>query len=100
MQEQLRKRLEGLKSEFQLGQSQLQELERRATVLRNNLLRMSGAIQVLEEELSESNGLAAKSPEGPSMSETRAKNIDDKSADERLGAGNSGGPDLSREAKT
>ena len=51
MQELLRIRLDSLKSEFQLGQNKLMELERQTNILRNNLLRISGAIQVLEEEL-------------------------------------------------
>ena len=51
MQELLHIRLDGLKSEFQLGQHKLLELENQANTLRNNLLRISGAIQVLEEEL-------------------------------------------------
>ena len=51
MRELLQIRLESLKSEFQLGQHKLAEQERQSTILRNNLLRISGAIQVLEEEL-------------------------------------------------
>ena len=80
MQEQLRKRLNGLKSEFKLGQNQLQELEGRVTVLRNNLLRMSGAIQVLEEELSEAGDLPANRPEGSSAPETGTTSIEEKSS--------------------
>ncbi|HMV49835.1 MAG TPA: hypothetical protein PLD20_07365 [Blastocatellia bacterium] len=51
MQEQLRNRLAELKAEFEKGQQQLQDLETQATGLRQTLLRISGAIQVLEEEL-------------------------------------------------
>lgn len=51
MQERLKKRLDELKAEFATGQSQLQDLETKATTLRQTLLRISGAIQVLEEEL-------------------------------------------------
>ncbi len=51
MKEQLEKRLNELKSEFESGQKTLADLEARQMNLRNTLLRISGAIQVLEEEL-------------------------------------------------
>jgi hypothetical protein len=51
MREQLENRLKELKSEFEVGQDKLNELEAQAVSLRNTLLRISGAIQVLEEEL-------------------------------------------------
>ncbi len=51
MREQLENRLQQLKSEFELGQQKLSELESQAASLRNMLLRISGAVQVLEEEL-------------------------------------------------
>jgi len=51
MQEQLRNRLAELKAEFEMGQKQLQDLESQAASLRQALLRISGAVQVLEEEL-------------------------------------------------
>ena len=51
MREQLESRLAVLKHEFDSGQSQLQELERQQTRLRETLLRISGAIQVLDELL-------------------------------------------------
>ena len=54
MREQLQQRLIELKSEFDLGQNKLAELETQATNMRNMLLRISGAIQVLEEELDKS----------------------------------------------
>lgn len=44
-------RLYRLKSEFELGQNRLVELEAQAASLHNILLRISGAVQVLEEEL-------------------------------------------------
>jgi predicted nuclease with TOPRIM domain len=49
LREQLRARLEELRREFETGQARLQELETQATRLRETLLRISGAIQVLEE---------------------------------------------------
>ncbi len=53
MQEQLEQRLETLKTEFESGQRTLAELDARQVNLRETLLRVSGAIQVLEEELGE-----------------------------------------------
>lgn len=50
MKEQLYKRLVVLKDEQQKGQQLLASLESQAVNLRSNLLRISGAIQVLEEE--------------------------------------------------
>ncbi|HXI24690.1 MAG TPA: hypothetical protein VNG71_12565 [Pyrinomonadaceae bacterium] len=51
MQEQLQRRLEELKKEFETGQQRLRELETEQTYVRETLLRISGAIQVLEEAL-------------------------------------------------
>jgi uncharacterized coiled-coil protein SlyX len=61
MREQLENRLKNLKSEFELGQNKLAELEAQVANLRNMLLRISGAIQVLEEELSKT-GNASPAP--------------------------------------
>lgn len=52
MRDQLDRRLKELKGEFESGQKMLAELEAKETNIRNTLLRISGAIQVLEEELS------------------------------------------------
>jgi len=43
--------MEELKKEFEIGQHRLQETERQQAMLRETLLRISGAIQVLEEAL-------------------------------------------------
>jgi len=51
MRGQLQIRLEELKKEFEKGQIQLQDMESQAATLRQALLRISGAVQVLEEEL-------------------------------------------------
>ncbi len=52
MQEQLRQRLDQLKQEFETGEKRLQDLEVQQVHLRETLLRISGAIQVIEELLS------------------------------------------------
>ena len=51
MKEQLERRLQELKQELEAGQKALAELEHRQSELRDTLLRISGAAQVLEEEL-------------------------------------------------
>ncbi len=51
MQEQLQKRLQSLKAEYEAGQQVLANLEAKKAGLRETLIRISGAIQVLEEEL-------------------------------------------------
>jgi predicted nucleic acid-binding Zn-ribbon protein len=56
MQEQLTNRLKELKAEFEAGQKKLAEVEGQASDLRTTMLRISGAIQVLEEELAKASG--------------------------------------------
>jgi len=51
MEEQLQKRLEQLKKDFETGQARLRELETEQAYVRETMLRISGAIQVLEEAL-------------------------------------------------
>jgi hypothetical protein len=49
MHDKIEQRLTELRTEFETGQKMLAELETRQAELRNTLLRISGAIQVLEE---------------------------------------------------
>jgi len=56
MRDQMQSRLEVLRQEFETGQARLRELERQESVLRETMLRISGAIQVLEELLAQGNG--------------------------------------------
>ena len=49
MKEQITRRLEELRAEFEVGQTMLAELDARQVNLKNSLLRIGGAIQVLEE---------------------------------------------------
>jgi predicted nuclease with TOPRIM domain len=51
LREQLQRRLTALRAEFQEGQRMLADLETRQAALRDTLLRLVGAITVLEEEL-------------------------------------------------
>jgi chromosome segregation ATPase len=60
MREQLEQRLKELKAEFESGQKMIADLESREANMRVVLHRISGAIQVLQEELAK----AAHSNEG------------------------------------
>jgi hypothetical protein len=51
MRERLEQRHRELKAEFEAGERTLADLEMKQAALRSTLLRISGAIQVLEEEL-------------------------------------------------
>lgn len=54
MRDQLTARLQTLKAEYETGQKMLAELEAKQADLRQTMLRISGAIQVLEELLASS----------------------------------------------
>lgn len=56
MEQQLHTRLAKLKAEFEKGQKRLEELETETNHIRQTLLRISGAIQVLEEILTQTEG--------------------------------------------
>jgi prefoldin subunit 5 len=64
MQEIINNRLEALRKELEAGQSQLQDLERQQAYVRDMVLRISGAIQILEEVLkaADKEGSAAANP--------------------------------------
>ncbi len=70
MKQQLEQRLQSLKAEFESGQKMLADLEAKQANLRDTLLRISGAIQVLEELLAQS-----QKPE-----ENEAQNLDQDAA--------------------
>lgn len=55
VKEQLEERLKLLQAELEAGQKKLAELEAQAGNLRTTMLRISGAVQVLEEELTKAN---------------------------------------------
>jgi predicted nuclease with TOPRIM domain len=60
----VRARLEELRAEYEKGQKALQDLESQAGSLRATLLRISGAVQALQETLGE-DGAGAPSKEPP-----------------------------------
>ncbi len=51
MRERMATRLAELRGDYQLGQARLTELDREQAALRETLLRINGAMQVLEELL-------------------------------------------------
>ena len=53
MHELMETRLELLRKEFETGQAELEKVEQRREYLREMMLRISGAIQVLEELLAQ-----------------------------------------------
>jgi septation ring formation regulator EzrA len=67
MQEQMQARLAELRQEYQKGHAQLQELVKQESFLRETLLRISGAIQVIEEMLAQGqeNLKSQEAPSGP-----------------------------------
>jgi len=56
MKERLEQRLKELKAEYESGQRIMADLAAKQAGLRETLFRISGAIQVLEEELAQENG--------------------------------------------
>ncbi|MEB3282328.1 MAG: hypothetical protein VKK42_25755 [Lyngbya sp.] len=63
MKQQLEQRLQELKAEFTSGQKLLADLEVKQANVRETLLRIQGAIQVLEEELAKVDQDNTESPE-------------------------------------
>jgi predicted nuclease with TOPRIM domain len=69
MKEQLETRLNELKTEFQAGQKMLAELQAKQADLQQTLLRISGAMQVLEELLGNAPQTSANTIESVSATE-------------------------------
>ena len=53
VQEQIKERLQALRKELETGQAELRKVEAQRTYLHETMLRISGAIQALEELLTE-----------------------------------------------
>ena len=64
MKEKLQQRLQELKSEFESGQKMMADLESQKANLRDTLLRISGAIQVIGELLAETDTAEEQKTEG------------------------------------
>jgi predicted nuclease with TOPRIM domain len=64
MKEQIQERIEQLKAEYESGQKMLADLETQESNLRTTMLRISGAIQALEE-------LLAKAEEEENLDEAK-----------------------------
>jgi hypothetical protein len=60
MKEQLEKRLNELKAEYEQGEKMLADLDARREQVRQTLLRISGAIQVVEEILKDEESAGEK----------------------------------------
>lgn len=75
MKEKLQQRLKELKSEFESGQKMMNDLQLKQSDLGNTLLRISGAIQVLEELLNQKLGEERMpgNSDGPEMQSTASK---------------------------
>ena len=71
MKDQLQNRLEELKKEYDTGQARLRELETETAYVRETMLRISGAIQVIQEMLDQEkpqeDGKARASEAGPAV---------------------------------
>lgn len=82
MREQLQMRLEVLKKELETGQAELEKLEKQRAYLHETVLRISGAVQVLEELLAEGQGaeqdggrLGEELQYAPSQTQTGETNV-------------------------
>ena len=73
MREQIETRLGVLKQELDKGQTELQKVERQEAYLREMILRISGAIQVLEELLAQSKPAGQNGPGASEMEPAAAK---------------------------
>lgn len=56
MRDRILKRIEELRQEFEAGQTRLREMDTQQAILREKVVRISGAILVLEELLEAENG--------------------------------------------
>ncbi|HEX9736058.1 MAG TPA: hypothetical protein VGG06_29190 [Thermoanaerobaculia bacterium] len=74
MQDRIAQRLEELRAEFEAGQKMLAELDEKRDRLRESLLRIAGAIQVLEELAGEGSPETGKRRPEPSPAPQLDKN--------------------------
>jgi len=64
MNDQIQVRLDALRKEMEAGQQRMYDLERQLAQLRDTMLRISGAIQVLEEIQTQATSTAANKGDG------------------------------------
>jgi hypothetical protein len=72
MREQIKTRLEELRKEFETGQAELDEAKKQVACLREIVLRISGAVQVLEELLAEEQSVKQRDGTDPAYQESVA----------------------------
>jgi predicted nuclease with TOPRIM domain len=72
MREQIQSRLEVLRKEFETGQAELEKAEKQLAYLRETVLRISGAVQVLEELLAEEHSMEQRNGTDPANRESAA----------------------------
>ena len=83
LREQMQARLEELKKELETGQAQLQQVDMQRTYLHETVLRISGAVQVLEELLRE--GQAARQNGAPTAPAERGQRLGSLNSDSSPG---------------
>ena len=71
IREQMQTRLKVLKSEFESGEAELAKVERQRASLHDTMLRISGAVQVLEELLAAE--LPIEHPDGSNLGKTSSE---------------------------
>jgi prefoldin subunit 5 len=69
MDERIQQRIETLRKELEVGQQRMRELEQQLAQLRDTMLRISGAIQVLEELQTQAATPTAGAPDSGNSSE-------------------------------
>lgn len=74
MKEQLEQRLQQLKTEYESGQQVIADLDKRRAEVQPTLLRIQGAIQVLEEELAKADDNAQDNDNG-AVAESKAVEV-------------------------
>lgn len=75
MHKMIEQRLNQLKAEFESGQKMMADLESKQANLRDTLLRISGAIQVLEELIASESGIGEVSEQAGKSQEKNNENF-------------------------
>jgi predicted nucleic acid-binding Zn-ribbon protein len=70
--EQMQARLEVLRKEFETGQAELDKAEKQVAYLRETLLRISGAVQVLEELVAKEQSVEQRNDTDPAKQQSVA----------------------------